>query len=124
MKAIACIRQQADVDQIRRCRARIGELHATFDYISHGLELVANAIRLRILFLLYEEGKLCVCDISDILEMPVPAVSQHLRRLRDRNLIETERQAQTIYYSLTNDYESVLRPLYDILEQSDQAELV
>ena len=37
--------------------------------------------------------------------MTISAVSQHLRKLKDRKLIETERQAQTIFYSLTKEYE-------------------
>ena len=61
-----------------------------------------------------EEKRLCVCDISDILGMTISAVSQHLRKLKDRKLIETEREAQTIFYSLTKEYEKMLKPFFKL----------
>ncbi|WP_318348073.1 ArsR/SmtB family transcription factor [Aquipluma nitroreducens] len=110
----SCIRQQADIKQINRCKERVSELNGSFEYLSSGLELAGNNVRLKILFLLYEEKRLCVCDISDILCMTISAISQHLRKLKDRKLIKTEREAQTIFYSLTGDYEKMLKPLFKI----------
>lgn len=116
MENSSCNRQQADLVQIFRCRERISELNRKFDFLSNGLEMAGNQVRLKILFLLFEENKLCVCDLSDILGMNISAVSQHLRKLKDRNFIETERQAQTIFYSLTKTYENLLKPLFVVLK--------
>ena len=118
MEKNSCIRQQADIKQINRCKDRVSELNGSFDYLSNGLELAGNNVRLKILFLLYEEKQLCVCDLSDILGMTISAVSQHLRKLKDRKLIETERQAQTIFYSLTNEYKNLLEPFFIILDEN------
>ena len=114
----SCIRQQADIRQILRCKERVSELQGSFDYLSNGLELAGNSVRFKILFLLYEENRLCVCDLSDILGMTISAVSQHLRKLKDRKLIETEREAQTIFYSLTKEYEKLLKPFFKILDEN------
>lgn len=114
----SCIRLQADIKQINRCKDRVSELYDSFDYLSNGLELAGNNVRLKILFLLYEEKRLCVCDISDILGMTISAVSQHLRKLKDRKLIETEREAQTIFYSLTIEYNKILKPFFKILNDN------
>ncbi len=114
----SCVRQQADAKQINRCKERVEELYNSFDYLSNGLELAGNKVRLKILYLLYEEKRLCVCDLSDILGMTIPAVSQHLRKLRDRNMIASEREAQTIFNSLTKEYERMLRPLFKILDEN------
>ena len=124
MEDITCIRQQADIKQIIRCKDRVSELNTSFDYLSSGLELAGNNVRLRILFLLYEEKQLCVCDISDILEMSISAISQHLRKLKDRKLIETKREAQTIFYSLTKEYEKMLKPFFEILAQNEILEKI
>jgi DNA-binding transcriptional ArsR family regulator len=118
MDNISCIRQQADIKQISRCKDRVSELKGSFDYLSNGLELVGNNVRLKILFLFYEEKRLCVCDISTILGMTISAVSQHLRKLKDRKLIETEREAQTIFYSLTKEYEEMLKPFFKMLSEN------
>lgn len=124
MKNNSCIRQQADINQINRCKDRVSDLTDSFDYLSNRLELVGNNVRLKILFLLYEEKRLCVCDISDILGMTISAVSQHLRKLKDRNLIKTEREAQTIFYSLSQKYEEMLLPFFKIIEENKILEIL
>ncbi|WP_425291189.1 ArsR family transcriptional regulator [Spirosoma linguale] len=45
------------------------------------LNLAGNENRLKLIYLLKEEADLCVCDLSDILGMTIPAASQHLRKL-------------------------------------------
>lgn len=122
MENRTCIRLQADHLQIIRCKDRISKLNGSFDHLSNGLELACNNVRLRILFLLNEEKRLCVCDLSDILGMTISSVSQHLRKLKDRKLIQTEREAQTIYYSLTKEYDQMLQPLFEILEENKMIE--
>lgn len=120
----SCIRQKADIHQINRCKDRVSELNETFDYLSNGISLAGNNVRLKILYLIYEEKRLCVCDLSDILTMNVSAISQHLRKLKDRNLIETEREAQTIFYSLTTENEKLLKPFFVILDKNKFLEAI
>lgn len=120
----SCIRQQADIEQINRCKDTVSELNESFDYLANGLSLVGNNVRLKILYLLFVEKRLCVCDLSDILGMNISAVSQHLRKMKDRNLIETEREAQTIFYSLKTEYEKLLNPFFEILDKNKILETV
>ncbi len=124
MKNNSCIRQQADIQQINRCKETVTELDESFDYLANGLSLVGNSVRLKILYLLYEEKRLCVCDLSDVLEMNISAISQHLRKMKDRNLLKTERDAQTIFYSLTTEYEKLLNPFFEILDNNKVLEAV
>ena len=118
MENNSCIRQQADIKQINRCKDTVSELNESFDYLANGLSLVGNSVRLKILYLLFEEKRLCVCDLSDILGMNISAISQHLRKMKDRNLLETEREAQTIFYSLTAEYSTLLNPFFEILDKN------
>jgi DNA-binding transcriptional ArsR family regulator len=83
-----------------------------FSLLSRVLELAGNEVRLKILYLLHTEGELCPCDLSDILELSVPAVSQHLRKLKDGNVIKFRKEGQTIYYSLRDDHLEILRPFF------------
>lgn len=123
MENNSCIRQKADIEQINRCKNTVSDLCETFDYLANGLSLVGNSVRLKILYLLFEEKRLCVCDLSDILGMNISAISQHLRKMKDRNLIETEREAQTIFYSLTTEYEKLLIPFFEILDKEKILEM-
>ncbi|MDF4220884.1 MULTISPECIES: metalloregulator ArsR/SmtB family transcription factor [Maribacter] len=120
----SCIRQQADLEQINRCKDTVSELNESFDYLANGLSLVGNSVRLKVLYLLFEEDRLCVCDLSDILGMNISAISQHLRKMKDRNLLETDREAQTIYYSLTAEYEKLLNPFFAILDKNKVLEAI
>lgn len=124
MKNNSCIRQQADIEQINRCKKTVSELNESFDYLANGLSLVGNNVRLKILYLLFEEKRLCVCDLSDILEMNISAISQHLRKMKDRNLLETDREAQTIFYSLTPEYSTLLIPFFEILDKNKVLETI
>ena len=124
MKKNSCIRQQADIEQINRCKDTVSELNESFYYLANGLSLVGNSVRLKILYLLFEEKRLCVCDLSDILGMNISAISQHLRKMKDRNLLETDREAQTIFYSLTTEYEKMLNPFFEILDKNKILETI
>lgn len=124
MENNTCLRQQADIKQINRCKDTVSELDESFDYLAKGLSLVGNSVRLKILYLLFEEEKLCVCDLSDILGMNISAISQHLRKMKDRNLLVTDREAQTIFYSLTAEYSTLFNPFFKILDKDKILEAV
>ena len=119
MKNNICIRLEADAKQIIGCREVVQNLDNSFDELSSILSLTGNSVRLKLLYLLNKEGRLCVCDLSDILEMNVSAISQHLRKLKDRNLIYSKKEAQTIFYSITKDKLSLLNPFFKILDNSN-----
>ncbi len=75
--------------------------------------LASNSTRLKILFLLDRLKELCVCDLAEMLDVSVSAVSQHLAKLRAYGLATTRRDAQTIYYRLTDHpFLGRLRPTF------------
>jgi len=88
MENNSCIRVFADETQIKECRKKLKVAENSFVKLGKVLKLAGNEVRLKILYLLEEESELCVCDLSDILGMTVPAVSQHLRKLKDGNLLQ------------------------------------
>lgn len=106
-----CIRLLADPEQIERCKADLKQAQSTFLSLSGVYALLGNEVRLRILYLLGGEKELCPCDLSDILEMTIPAVSQHLRKLKEGRLIDYRREKQTLYYFLTAEGQEALRPM-------------
>lgn len=63
-------------------------------------QLLAGATRYKILKLLGDLNELCVCDLAEILETTVSAVSHQLKKLRQAGAVTTRRKGQTIYYSL------------------------
>ncbi len=67
----------------------------------HGV--AGNQQRMKIIYLLHAHKEMCVCDLAEVLELTDSAVSQHLRKLKDKNIVKTRRQRQTIYYSLVSN---------------------
>lgn len=63
------------------------------------LRALGNEQRLCILCSLLD-GPLSVGQINERVDLSQSALSQHLAVLRENRLVETERQAQTIYYSV------------------------
>lgn len=114
-----CIRDVADLDQINRCRASLSGIEVSTQKLSCILKLAGNDVRLKILYLLNKENQLCPCDIGDILELSVPAVSQHLRKLKDGGLVQTQREGKVIFYSINQQTLPVLQPCFDQLENNN-----
>ncbi len=112
MDNTTCIRQFADHQQIKNCKVKLNTGQKSFEKLSNVLALAANEVRLKIIYLLEEEKELCPCDLADILGMSIPAVSQHLRKLKDGNIVATRKESQTIYYSLTQENIKILKPFF------------
>jgi ArsR family transcriptional regulator, arsenate/arsenite/antimonite-responsive transcriptional repressor len=85
---------------------------------------LGDSTRLKILKILSIKGSvLCVGKIACILDISQPAVSQHLKVLKNAGLVEADRQGFHMHYRIKNDTlklygiktEDLLKPLsYDI----------
>jgi DNA-binding transcriptional ArsR family regulator len=77
------------------------------------MKLAGNATRLKLLYLLETLTEVSVSDLSELLGVSVSAVSQHLAKLRAHRLVDSRRDAQTIYYRLAkHDFIGRLRQEY------------
>jgi ArsR family transcriptional regulator len=70
-------------------------------------QVLSSPTRLRLLKLV-ETSELCVCDLSVLLGVSQPAVSQHLAKLRQAGLVTERRIGQMSLYS-AHDVAEVLR---------------
>jgi DNA-binding transcriptional ArsR family regulator len=103
-----------------RLEQEINLLHAR---VCSGL---ADPTRVMILYALAEEPRY-VGELTEELGLPQPTVSRHLKILRDRSLVKSERSGASVFYSLTDkrviEALDLLRAvLHGILTQ--QAELI
>lgn len=120
MKKNTCIRVYADQNQIKQCREKVSANSKSFTQLGGILSLAGNEVRLKILYLLEEENEICPCDLSDILGMSVPAISQHLRKMKDGNIVETRKVGQTIFYSLRSEHLKILKTFFKSIDQMNQ----
>ena len=109
---ISCTRAEANHKQLLNCRTTIDDMAGGFQNVSKLLSISGNEVRLKILFLLNMEKELCPCDLADILGMSVPAISQHIRKIKDAGIITARRDGQTLYYSLNEDETDILNIIF------------
>ena len=62
-------------------------------------ECLCDPTRLRLLNVL-AQGPVCVCHFQDVLGEPQVKISKHLAYLRERGLVESERQGNWVIYEL------------------------
>jgi ArsR family transcriptional regulator, arsenate/arsenite/antimonite-responsive transcriptional repressor len=67
---------------------------------------------------------LCVCELVEILQISQPAVSQHMRKLKNAKLVKERRNGQWVFYSLDGSiypfFEKVLESIPDVSEEIEQ----
>lgn len=85
------------------------------------LKALSNEKRLMVVCALYK-GEKNVGELEKIVGLSQSALSQHLARLRRDGLVNNRRDAQTIYYALSDAaIEHVLKCLYDIYSSDEAA---
>lgn len=82
---------------------------------------LGDPIRLEILSLL-RVREACVCELVEILPVSQPAVSQHLRKLRQVGLLRERRHKYWTFYALREDLPAALTALIQRLPHSADAE--
>lgn len=70
-----------------------------FRRLAELLKALADETRLHILAML-RDGEMCVCEIIEALPLSQPAISHHLKILRQAGLVTDRRQGKWIYYDL------------------------
>ncbi len=69
---------------------------------AHICQAMGDPKRILILYALHEQPR-HVTALADDLGMPQPTVSRHLRVLRQRALVQTERDGPAVVYTLVDD---------------------
>jgi ArsR family transcriptional regulator len=64
-----------------------------------GFHALSDSIRIQVLDLL-RTRELCVCEITEILDIPQSKLSFHLKTLREANLLNSRQQGKWTYYSI------------------------
>ena len=78
-----------------------------FDAVADVFKLLDDSSRLRIFWLLCHCEE-CVANISALVDMSSPAVSHHLRQLKDSGLITSRRDGREVYYRAADTVEAQL----------------
>jgi ArsR family transcriptional regulator, arsenate/arsenite/antimonite-responsive transcriptional repressor len=72
---------------------------ATESHLADRFHALSDETRVRIVDLL-REGELCVCEVTEALELPQSLLSFHLKVLREAGLVRDRRKGRWVYYAL------------------------
>jgi len=76
---------------------------AAMNGLSEFFKLFSDKTRVGILWAL-SLSEMCVCDLSMLLKMKQPAISQHLKSLRQMRMVRSRRDGKVIYYALDDEH--------------------
>ena len=76
---------------------------AVFSDAADFFKVMGDRTRFRILFAL-DRHELCVCDLANLLDMSVSAVSHQLARLRENRLVKNRREGKNVFYTIADDH--------------------
>lgn len=85
-----------------------------FQTVAEVFKQLGDTTRIRIFWLLCHCEE-CVLNISALMKMSSPAVSHHLRPLKNNGLIVSRREGKEVYYRAADTEES--RLLHEMIEQ-------
>ena len=83
------------------------ETAGSFQTVADIFKLLSDSSRVRIFWLLCHCEE-CVANISALVDMSSPAVSHHLRQLREAGLITSRRDGHEVYYKAADTIEAQL----------------
>jgi len=96
--------------------------------IAEEFKALGDPVRLRLFQLLAGRDELCVCHLTEALDLPQSTVSRHLGVLRHAGLVQTRREGKWMHYRLAGDLAERLAPLIseffdDDISQQDRTRL-
>src|ERR1700693_4955681 len=83
---------------------------------------IGHPVRLRLLAML-RGGPLCVCQMTVVVKLAAPTVSEHLSELRKAGLVTERKEGRWVEYRLSDSAlrEGLLDPVWPVLEEDREA---
>lgn len=86
---------------------------SSYKDIEEVCKLLADSTRLEIINMLADE-EVCICNLVDHFNISQPAISKHIKKLKDAGMLLERKQAQWKYYKLNKKYKYFDLVLYII----------
>lgn len=87
----------------RALRSGHAQVLEDFEDVSELFRALSSPVRIALVTLL-TDGEMCVHELVDTLGLPQPLVSQHLRILREADLVTRTRRGREVAYVLSDDH--------------------
>lgn len=98
----SCDFMHAHAEIVEKVQNNMPEEELLYD-LAELYKVFGDTTRIKILYVLFE-AEMCVCDIAQILNMSMSAISHQLRVLKQSGLVKYRREGKTVFYSLADDH--------------------
>lgn len=80
---------------------------------------LSDSTRLEILKLIIAKQNVCVCELTEQLELSQPKISRHLALLRNLAILLDQRQGQWVYYRLNPELPEWANEILNIISKQN-----
>jgi ArsR family transcriptional regulator, arsenate/arsenite/antimonite-responsive transcriptional repressor len=70
---------------------------------------LADGNRMRVIAALMERDELCVCQITEMLQLSAATVSRHMSILQNARLVQNRKESRWVFYRLAGTFPVLLR---------------
>lgn len=98
----SCAYMHVHEDLIKKVEENMPLTEELFD-LAELFKIFGDTTRIKILYVLFE-SEMCVCDIAQVLNMTVSAISHQLRILKQARLVKFRKDGKSVFYSLSDDH--------------------
>ncbi len=100
--APSCEYMHIHKDLVKKVEETMPLTEELFD-LAEFFKIFGDSTRIKILYVLFE-SEMCVCDIAQVLNMTVSAISHQLRILKQARLVKFRKEGKSVFYSLSDDH--------------------
>ena len=72
------------------------------------IKALSDGNRLRVVMALSSHDELCVCQITELLQVSTPTVSRHMSVLQNAGLVDSRKDARWVHYRLSEGFPAAL----------------
>jgi ArsR family transcriptional regulator len=104
----------------------------SMDQVLSITKALADGSRLRIIMALTNHEELCVCQLTELLNLAMPTVSRHMSVLQNAALVKSRKDSRWVYYRLSEAFQPLclkwlkhaLKDSNDIAEDKKRMETI
>lgn len=80
----------------------------------------ADESRLRILYLIYTNGEMCISDLEKILEFTQAKTSRHLTYLKNSGILSYRRYHHWVFYQVKEEVQDIVKQIFQFLHKDQR----
>jgi ArsR family transcriptional regulator len=80
----------------------------------------ADESRLRILYLIFHNGEMCIADLEKILEFTQAKTSRHLIYLKNSGILSSRRYNHWVFYQVKDEVAEIVKQIFSFLNKDAQ----